>query len=758
MNCVEYKNGSEKWFVNSRWIGETTGFSQDETFDKSPCMRKVFTVNKGVKNAKIALCGLGLYHFLINGKRPTKNVVMPLYTEYNKRTLYDVIDITEFLHEGDNCISFILGNGFYNVESKCAWDFNKASWRGIQKLIFDLKIEYQNGETQSVVSDNSVKVAKSPVTYNCIRNGCTYDARLVQNGWCFADFDDSNWSFAEFTKPSGILHENTAPAIVECETFSPVSITTLDNGHKVYDIGQNIAGYVRMSGTGKKGTTVVFRYGEILDDNGNVSVENVSNLVEGDFQVDRYIFGDEKVENWSPLFVYHGFRYIEVEIIGEADIELCGVAIRSGFAQIADFSCSDDYLNRVWNAVLWSDKSNFVGFPTDCPQREKNGWTSEAFLATERLISTFDAVKALKKWLDDVRDAQLPTGELPCIIPGPGWGLRWANGITYDSSLAYIPYLIYKETGDTSSLLENYDAIKAYIKYQENFLRDDFTIDNSIEDWLSIDIDHPCPSFITATSYFYSACIIVSKIANILGDTETESYYKDLAKTVKTHFNRNFVNGETGKIGDSEYGVQTAQCVPLYHGIVAEENRAAVAKYLKESLKVTDGHIATGTYGTKAILEVLSFYGYIEDAYTMATIKGYPGWHYMFENGATTLWEEWGGGKVVEWSGSHNHNALCSVGDWLYRYVAGLKQAKDSVAYNKIEFCPALQLPINSVSYKHETVKGLAAISWCKKGDVAEIEICVPKGSEAVLTIPKEYKTTNTVFSEGKHTIILQKA
>lgn len=758
MNCV--KKNRENWFSDSKWIAMSDGYTLDDYYDDSPCFRKVFSLDKNVKSAKIAVCGLGLYQFYINGERPTNNVLMPLFTDYNKRVLYDVIDITDFVKEGKNCLGFVLGNGFYNVQNDPCWNFSTAPWRCIPKLVFDLLVEYEDGAKCRVVSDNSVRVTKGPITFNCIRTGETFDARLYKKDWVDIDFDDSGWIFAATTCPSGILCENEAPAIKECEVFKPISITNLKNGHIVYDIGQNIAGYVRLSGKGTEGTTVVFRYGELLDDDGNLYTDNVAHHYNGEFQTDRYIFGKDEVINWSPLFVYHGFRYIEVEIIGEAEIEICGVAIRTAFDKIGTFECSDAHLNKLHNASMWSDRNNFVGIPTDCPQREKNGWTSEAWLAAERYFFYFDAAKAYQKWLYDFCDAQLPNGKLPCIIPTSGWGYKWGNGVTYDCTLIYIAYITYCENGDISYLSQFYPAIKASVKYLENFLRDDYTVNISLEDWLSTDIEHPCPKEITATSYFYSICIIMSKIAHLLSDTETEEYYANLAETVKKHFNENFVDSKTGKIGDSSHNVQTAQCVPLYHGIVSDENREIVAKYLKDILKDTDGHITTGTYGTKCILEILSSYGYLKEAYEMVNKKDYPGWGFMLENGATALWEEWGGGKVVPWSGSHNHNALCSVGEWLYRHVAGMRPEKDSVAYDKIIFAPALELPIDSAACSHNTIRGDASISWHKDGNNATINICVPTGSTARLIVPNGYElfdSSDLTFDSGEYTITLKK-
>lgn len=758
MNCVVQSAG--ELFSSSRWISYGDGFLAPIVVEMAPCFRREFSVGEGLTKASLAVCGLGLYQAYVNGVRPTDNVLMPLFTDYNKRVLYDVIDVTEHLQEGENCIAFRLGNGFFYQECEDVWDFKTASWRGIPRLIYTLQLIYRDGHTETVVSDSQTRFSPGGVVFNCLRNGEIFDARKEPMGWQCCGFDDNEWKASVYTAPIGILHENTAPPIKECKVVKPIAVKTLENGRVLYDFGVNMSGFVRLCGKGCEGTEVIFRYGELTDEKGNLDVRQIASLVRsGDFQTDRYIFGNHEANGWSPSFTYHGFRYIEVEIRGEADLQLEAVFVHSDLRRIASFRCSEDYLNRLDRIVERSDLSNFVGIPTDCPQREKNGWLSEGWLAMERILFNYDAAKAYEKWLVDMCDAMRPNGQLPCVAPNPGWGYNWGNGVTYDYALPVTAFCIYEDNGDRSLLERIYPFVKTVVKYQENFLQD-YVVSNSLPDWLSPDIFNPCPGEITCTSYFYDTCKKTARMAALVGEPETAIYYEDLAREVKEHFNATFIDPVSGKVGASENGLQTAQSVPLYYGIVSDENREKVASYLKSILPKTDGHIATGTYGTKCILEVLSINGCLEEAYEMVTKKGFPGWGFMLEKGATALWEMWNAGRDEEWYGSLNHNVYGTPSDWMYRHVAGLRQAKGSIAYQSIEFAPGLTLPISSASCERETVRGRVAIAWHKTENGAEVILTVPHNSQAKLLVPCGYTVSDgrTEYAEGEYRVILQKS
>ena len=757
MNCVDEQ--TERLFASSRWISYGDGYVSPVVVDTSPCFRREFSVGEGLTKASLAVCGVGLYQLYVNGVRPTDNVLMPLFTDYNKRVLYDVIDVTEHLRKGENCVAFRLGSGFFCQKCDDVWDFRTASWRGIPRLIYTLRLTYRDGHTETVVSDEETRFAAGGVVSNCLRSGETFDARREPAGWQTCGFDDSEWKNAVCTAPVGILHENTAPPVKECGSVKPIAAKTLENGRVLYDFGVNMSGFVRLYGKGTEGTEVVLRYGELTDEKGNLDVREISSLVSGsDFQTDRYIFGDHEADGWSPSFTYHGFRYIEAEIRGDADIRPEAVFVHSDLRRVASFRCSDEYLNRLDRVVDQSDLSNFVGIPTDCPQREKNGWLSEGWISMGRIIFNYDAAKAYEKWLTDICDAMRPNGQLSCIAPNPGWGYNWGCGVTYDYALFAVAFGIYEDNGDISVLERVYPFAKAVVKYQENFLRD-LVISNSLPDWLSPDKYNPCPREITCTAYFYDTCQKTARMASLVGDAETALYYGELARRVKENFNAVYVDSASGRIGTFENGLQTAHCVPLYYGIVSDENREKVVSYLKSVLAETDGHISTGTYGTKCILEVLSDNGCLMEAYEMVTKKGFPGWDFMLEKGATTLWEMWNAGLDGEWCGSLNHNVYGVPGDWMYRHVAGLRQSKGSIAYRSIEFAPGLTLPITSAFCERETVRGRAAIAWHKTEDGAEVTLTVPHDSRASLIVPCGYSVSGgrTEYGEGEYRVILQK-
>ncbi|MBR6427256.1 MAG: family 78 glycoside hydrolase catalytic domain [Clostridia bacterium] len=727
-------------FGNARWISYCNGYVGFPLENGiTPYIRKDFYVKDEVKRATLAICGLGLYRASLNGSKVTDAVLTPLFTNYNERALYDEFDVTRLVTQGKNCLGVVLGNGFYLQSVHDVWQFEYASWKGVVKVIFRIVIEYESGETEDVVSDTAAKWSKGPIVYNEIRCGEHYDARLENVGWDKPGYNDEKWEMASVTKPApGRLRRNSAPLIRPFREYS--SKVILSEGRKtVYDFGQNMAGFISLSGSAAPGTELTVRYSELTDPDGNINTKQIKWLVySDDFQTDKYIFGDRGAVNWSPSFAYHGFRYAEITGTGEYDITVKAVAISSDFNRNSVFECSDEYLSRLYEITDMSDRSNYVGIPTDCPHREKNGWMSEGLLSADRIIGHYDAISAYEKWLDDMVDSMRPSGELPAVVPTPAYGYLWGNGPTYDYALHKIPWLIYRETGNTEILKKYYEYIKRSVKYLEYFLNDDLALDYGLYDWLSVDIYNPCPLFITSTSYFFSSCVILSRIAGLLGDSETKEYYAELSEKIKCAFNSKFVDPETGKVGSDVHGVQTAQCVPLFYGIISDGNRARVLNYLKEAVHGDNGHISTGTYGTHCILEVLAANGMFEEAYGMVQKRDFPGWGFMLEKGATTLWEMWNAGRDEEWYGSLNHNVYGSVVDFIERYVAGVRQADGSAGWSHAVIQPAIWKKIGSIGIERETVKGTLSVKteYDPAEKTTEMSLKIPDGCTATIILP----------------------
>ncbi len=442
------------------WIGRTT----DMNAEPAPLLRQGFATAGKIKQARAYVCGLGYYELRLNGKKIGDHFLDPGYTRYDKRALYVTYDVTDALRPGKNAVGAILGNGWFNVQTRAVWDFHKAPWRAAPKLLLQLRIDYADGRSEAIVTDSRWKTSTGPIRFDSIYGGDTYDARLEKPGWDPADYDDSEWSMARAVDaPAGKLVAQAMPPIKIDRVLKPVKLTEPNPGVFVFDLGQNFAGFAEMNVSGPAGTQVVMKYSERLDKAGMIDRAEIEQHVKRvdtnqQFQTDTYILKGRGRESWHARFVYHGFQYVEVTgFPGRPTLDnLRGLFIHSAVPEAGEFECSNPLLNRIWSAGRWSYLSNLQGIPTDCPHREKNGWTGDAHLAAEQGLFNYAPAAVYTKWINDLDDEQRPSGELPGIVPTSGWGYQWGNGPAWDSAFLLIPYYMYEYCGDTRILTEHY--------------------------------------------------------------------------------------------------------------------------------------------------------------------------------------------------------------------------------------------------------------------------------------------------------------
>ena len=394
-------------------------------------LRKSFELRKDVKRAFLTICGLGYFESYINGEKTGDDILSPAFTSYDKETLYMQYDVAHLLRKGENVIGVTLGNGFYNHFTEDNWGYDNATWRNFPKMICELKITYTNGKTETIVSDTSWKsFAHGPIKMTSIRNGEFYDARLELGKWTEPGYDDDGWDETKLGKaPGGLLRAQEMEPIRVYKKFPAVRRWKTEEGW-AYDIGQNIAGYGEFIIKGHAGEKITFRYSDVLAKDGvELDFKALDCFVKsGEFQTDRYTKKSYKPEKWHPTFVYHGFQYIEILGINNKDNvpeldEVVGVAISNDVGDIGEFYCSDEMLNRLQHLCRWSSIDNFESFPTDNPHREKNGWTGDTSLSCEQMLTNFGTRAFLSKWSRDIVVSQRPAGQIPCIVPTPGWGL-----------------------------------------------------------------------------------------------------------------------------------------------------------------------------------------------------------------------------------------------------------------------------------------------------------------------------------------------
>ncbi len=723
----------EDW--HGQWIAHPEA-SWAET-RPAPFFRKV--VNFGaVCRARVYLCGLGYHELYLNGAKVGDAVLSPAFTRYDRRALYLTYDVTALLQAGENVFGVILGNGFYNQAARDAWYFEKSPWRASPRLLFQAHIELEGGGELILTSDASWKTAEGPIRLDATRLGETYDARLELPGWNSAGYDDSAWLPARIVDaPRGKLAAQSLPPIRVTRTLRPVKLWQTSTGATVYDMGQNMSGWARLCVSGPAGSQVTLRYGELLGPDSSVDQSNINSFVhpeEGEFQVDRYILKGQGVETYEPRFTYHGFQYVEISGAPASLTldDLQGCLVHTDFTRAGSFTCSSERGNRLQSCTEWSYASNFVGVPTDCPQREKNGWTGDAHLAAEAGLYNFHAETAYWKWLDDLADEQREDGALPGIVPTSGWGYEWGNGPCWDSAAVLIPWYIYLYRGDLAILARSYPMIRRYLEYlgtKSGGEGDLLAL--GLGDWVppyGRPEDYTAPLRLLSSAYFYMDAQIASRVAELLGYSEDARRYADWADSLSQRFNALFYDPISGLYAG---GSQTAQGMALYAGLVQPDERPRVARQLVAEIRQQKGRINAGIHGAKAVLNALAENGFHDHAYHLITQPQYPGWAWWLAQGATTLWETWDG------AASRNHIMFGDISAWFYKYLAGIRPDPERPGFKHVLIRPYLAEGLDWVRADYESPYGAVRSAWQRRGDTFQLEVTLPPNTTGWIYLPR---------------------
>lgn len=634
-------------FEKAKWISK--GTKRD---DGSRLFRKSITVEKAVKKAVMHTVALGYGEYTINGRNITDEVLSTPFTKFDSRTLYLTYEVTDFLIQGENVIGVFAGNGWYNDVGK-TWHYQAATWRNNIKMIMQLDIEYTDGTSDCIISDSSWKTENGPVTYNHIREGETYDARLEVRGWNLPGFDDSGWINANVCAGPG--------GVIEPADWVPIrKIRTLESKHiggGIYDFGENVSGWVKIRTSGKRDTEIQLIYAEQLTADGkDIDNVNINSFTHQQHHTDSYILKGEGVEEWEPRFVYHGFRYVKA-VNAPENFEIEGCVVHTDLQSIGSFECSDEMLNKIHAATRLATLTNFMGLPTDCPHREQNGWTGDAQLSCQQAMHNFEMVKAYKKWLNDFKDAQRPDGSLPVIIPSAS-SYDWYIGPAWDGAIINIPWQIYQLTGDDSAIRQMWENMKRYIAYLDT-VQDNGILYIGLTDWCAPEHTDRCPNFVTSTADYSDLAKTMSKCAAIMG--EDPAPYKELSDRIKLAWRQKF-------LGDEELEKkQTCLACGIYFGMYTPEEVPQKAAQLAKLIEENGWHIDCGILGAKYIFSALDDNGYADVLYKMVTEPTYPSYAYWINSGMTTLCEDW------EMKNSLNHHMYGEVDHWFYRHIAGIK-------------------------------------------------------------------------------------
>jgi alpha-L-rhamnosidase len=706
------------------WVGPKGG----KVYLPCPYLRKSFAVDKPVKRAIVYVTALGLYELYLNGQRVGNDYFTPGWTDYNKRIYYETYDVTDLVQaERENAIGAILSDGWYagNVGGRGQYAYGHKL-----RLRAQLQIEYQDGTQAIIKSDGSWRAAQGPIREADMQAGENYDARLEMPGWNSPGFDDRKWKQVN-VGPEVKAQVQAYPGIPvrRIMEIKPVNITEPKPGVFVYNLGQNFAGCARLKVRGKAGGKVVLRFAEILNPDGTIYTTNLRTAR----ATDTYILKGGSEETWEPQFTYHGFQYVEVTgYPGKPGLDaVTGIVMHSDLPMAGSLETSSPLVNKIYNNLLWGQRSNYFEVPTDCPQRdERLGWMgdAQAFIGTASYNMDVDAF--FTKWMVDVEDAQAPDGAFrdtaPAISTGraAGWG---------DAGVV-VPWTVYRVYGDTRIIEQHYTAMTKWMdflsKRSHNYISPALGI---YGDWLHV--NDPTPLGLIATAFYGYDAKLMAEMARAIGKEEDAKKYEAMHENVRKAFAKEFISAD-GKIkGDS----QTAYVMALRFDLVPENLKGPVAARLVNRIEARDYYLSTGFLGLYLLMPALTEINRTDVAYRLLNNTRYPSWGYEIKLGATTVWERWNGyttekGFNTPTMNSFNHYAFGSVGEWLFNTLAGIDT--DGPAFTKIIIHPQPGGGLTYAKASYNSIRGKISTSWRIDGGDYKLDVSIPANSIATVFIP----------------------
>ena len=728
-------------------------------------LRREFGVRDGFLRARLYVSALGMYTAYLNGKKVGEEVLTPGFTDMDRRRQYQTYDVTDMLCTGANAAGIALADGWARGRlgfsgKRNQFSLSIAAWA-------QLVVEYPDRKEIALITDTNWKTTKNgPWRMSDLRDGEWYDARMEIEGWSAPGFNDSDWEKVNPATYDGALEGCSGLPVREVRRIKGKLLPTPD-GRTVIDFGENIGGYVEFTVSGRKGDEVSLVHGEVLDKDGNFTMRNYHFEGSPEFpiyclkQEIHYILAGKGRETYKPSFTFMGFRYLLVEKWpGEVNPEdFTAIVICSDMRKAAEFSCSEELVNKLWENTVRSQVGNFIDLPTDCPQRERMGWTGDAQIFCRTGATNFDAQAFFAKWLRDMRTAQKEDGGIPNTVPFESMpGDPGDNGMPVGSSgwgdaAVIIPYRLYEVYGDKRLLADNYEMMKKWVEFEARGAAsnaegaadpDEQYVWNSgfhwgewLEPGKSQAESFAEPKDETATAYFAQSARMLSEIAEVLGKTEDARRYAELARRVKqAYFNRFTDNG----VIDGG----TRQCLyvrPLALDLLPEFCRQGASDKLSEVVTGNDYKIGTGFLSTAFLLEALTAGGHLDTAYKTVLNRDIPGWLYPVTRGATTIWETWEGyDPEGQPFASHNHYAFGAVMEWVYRRMVGIDTVKGAPGYKKFVIQPYPGGGITHAEAALETVRGRIACGWKCSGDEFVLEFTVPANTSAQVKLPEFVK------------------
>jgi len=703
-------------------------------------LRKEFDLEGKIVRARAYVTALGYYELRINGEKVGRNVLDPAFTTYPKRVLYTTYDVTRRLRSGKNAFGAMLGGGWATLGRRF-FDPEVGPYYKAPALLLQVNIEFEGGKTISVVSDGSWKATQGPIVSDSVYDGEVYDARREQPGWDQPGFDDSAWSAAQTAEGStGVLSAQMMPPIRVVDSIVPRSISSPMPYVFVFDMGQNMSGWVQLRVQGPAGTRVTLRFAELVYPDGTINRENLG----GAKSRDIYTLKGQGEETYEPRFTYHGFRYVEVTgFPGTPSLDsLRGRVVHTAVGAAGSFVASKQILNDIQRLIHWSQLTNLFSIPTDCDQRnERQGWMGDAQATAEEAMMNFDMAAFYTNFIRDIRDAQFPDGSLPDTVPRKYGGVPGDLG--WQTAYPLLCWYMWQQYGDRRILEENYDALKKYVAFLRSHAQDNVYRLHWEGDW--VELAHTPGDYIGDVWYYYDVSLF-SKMAQVLGKSDEAASYGQLAGQIKDALNRAFFDAHTDNYANR---TQTANAMALSLDLVPKEHREAVVRSLTDDIVYGHNtHLTTGFIGVKFLMPLLTSLGRSDLAYDLAVQTTYPSWGYMVERGATTLWELWQD-KSGPGMNSHDHIMFGSVGAWFYNALGGINLDPESVGYQHIRIAPQIVEDLHWASASVDTIRGTVSSSWSHSPGSIAIDVTVPVSSDAQVVVPAEAQMTDVVIWEG---------
>jgi alpha-L-rhamnosidase len=754
------------------WQAGWVGPGQDPGHRPPTLLRYELTADRPVRRARLYATARGIYECFLNGQRIGDAELTPGFTQYDARLQVQTYDVTPLLRPGRNAIGAVLADGWFR--GRIGILRAKDQWGSKVALLAQLHLTYADGGTAVLGTGPAWRSALGHITAADLIAGERWDLRRLPSGWTEPGFDDTCWAPVMVAdQGSAVLTDSPAPPVRRVEELTPVSVTRLDSARQVVDLGQNINGWVRLSRPGPAGSTVRLVHGEHLDASGDVTTDHLRPAVPflpeplPAGQVDEVIAAGEPGEVFEPRRTTHGFRYVRVE--GDpGDLtpdDVTGVVVHTDLRRTGWFSCSDERINRLHEAAVWSLRGNACDIPTDCPHRERAGWTGDWQLYVPTAAFVHDVAGFTTKWLRDVATDQWPDGTIPNISPacraeGRESPVAFLNGSAgWGDAAVIVPWEIYRAYGDTRLLAEMWPAMVAWLGRTERIARterhpdrvarrpdpaphEQFLWDAGFHwgEWLVPGEDvADLGAFAAqdksdvATAYFARSAELMAHIATVLGRSDDADRYASLAAHVRSAWQAEYLDAD-GRLSPD---TQANHVRALAFRLVPEDLRAGVAARLVELIRTRDTHLGTGFLATPLLLPVLADTGHLDVAYELLFRDTEPSWLTMIDRGATTVWEAWNG---VDADGvphdSLNHYSKGAVISFLHRYVAGIELLDAGPAYRRFRVRPRPGGGLTRAQAAHESPYGRIVVSWQLRGDDVGVSVTVPAGTSAEIVLP----------------------